>query len=67
MPHSHELLQLSTATENFKGLPGRARLPAGLARRAGVAGSLNEAADSGFRAFHDLQTNGNGNIDHVAV
>jgi hypothetical protein len=32
-----------------------------------VAESLGEAADSGFRAFHDLPGGDNWNIDHVAV
>ena len=32
-----------------------------------VAEALSEAADSGFRAFHDLQTDSNGNLDHVAI
>ena len=32
-----------------------------------MAEVLNEAAEFGFRAFHDLQTDNIGNIDHVAV
>ncbi|HEV2695538.1 MAG TPA: nuclease-related domain-containing protein [Verrucomicrobiae bacterium] len=39
----------------------------GLRGEQAVAESLNEAASSGFRAFHDLQTDQVGNIDHVAV
>jgi hypothetical protein len=39
----------------------------GLRGEQAVAEALNEAADSGFRAFHDLQTDKVGNLDHVAV
>lgn len=39
----------------------------GLRGEQAVAEALNEAADSGFRSFHDLQTDKVGNIDHVAV
>jgi hypothetical protein len=39
----------------------------GLRGEQAVAEALNEAADSGFRAFHDLQTESNGNLDHVAI
>jgi len=39
----------------------------GLRGEQAVAETLNEAADCGFRAFHDLQTEKLGNIDHVAV
>jgi hypothetical protein len=36
-------------------------------RPEAVAESLGEAADSGFRGFHDLPGGDNWNIDHVAV
>jgi hypothetical protein len=39
----------------------------GLRGEQAVAEVLNEAADCGFRAFHDLQTEKLGNIDHVAA
>jgi hypothetical protein len=39
----------------------------GLRGEQAVAEALNEVADCGFRAFHDLQTEKFGNIDHVAV
>ncbi len=39
----------------------------GLRGEQAVAEVLNEAAESGFRAFHDLQTDKVGNLDHVAV
>lgn len=39
----------------------------GLRGEQAVAEALGEAADSGFRAFHDLQTDSNGNLDHVAI
>jgi Nuclease-related domain len=39
----------------------------GLRGEQAVAEALNEVADCGFRAFHDLQTEKLGNIDHVAV
>ena len=39
----------------------------GLRGEQAVAEALSEAADSGFRAFHDLQTESNGNLDHVAI
>jgi hypothetical protein len=32
-----------------------------------VAEVLHELGDSGYRAFHDLETDANGNIDHVIV
>jgi hypothetical protein len=43
------------------------RLKLGLRGEQAVAESLGEAADSGFRAFHDLPGSDNWNIDHVAV
>ena len=43
------------------------RLKLGLRGEQAVAESLGEAADSGFRAFHDLPGGENWNIDHVAV
>ncbi|MGA3143780.1 MAG: nuclease-related domain-containing protein [Verrucomicrobiota bacterium] len=39
----------------------------GLRGEQAVAEVLHEVADSGFRAFHDLETEKLGNIDHVAV
>jgi hypothetical protein len=39
----------------------------GLRGEQAVAEALKEVADCGFRAFHDLQTEKLGNIDHVAV
>jgi hypothetical protein len=39
----------------------------GLRGEQAVAEALNEVADCGFRAFHDLQTEKLGNIDHVVV
>lgn len=39
----------------------------GLRGEQAVAEALNEAAELGFRAFHDLQTGKVWNIDHVAV
>jgi len=42
-------------------------LKLGLSGEQAVAEALNEAAEFGFRAFHDLQTEQVGNIDHAAV
>jgi hypothetical protein len=39
----------------------------GLRGEQAVAEALGEAADSGFRAFHDLPAADNWNIDHVAI
>ena len=39
----------------------------GLRGEQAVAEALSEAAESGFRAFHDLPAGENWNIDHVAV
>ena len=39
----------------------------GLRGEQAVAEALGEAADSGFRAFHDIPGGDNWNIDHVAV
>ena len=39
----------------------------GLRGEQAVAEALNEAADCGFRAFHDLQPEKLGNINHVAA
>jgi hypothetical protein len=39
----------------------------GLRGEQAVAEALSEAADSGFRAFHDVQTENNGNLDHIAI
>jgi hypothetical protein len=39
----------------------------GLRGEQAVAEVLHEVADSGFRAFHDLPSDGDWNIDHVAV
>lgn len=39
----------------------------GLRGEQAVAEALSEVADCGFRAFHDLQTEKLGNIDHVAA
>jgi hypothetical protein len=39
----------------------------GLRGEQAVAEALNDAADCGFRAFHDLQTDKLGNIDHVVA
>jgi hypothetical protein len=39
----------------------------GISGEQAVAESLNEAASSGFRVFHDLEDEKIGNIDHVAV
>lgn len=39
----------------------------GLRGEQAVAEALGEAGDSGFRAFHDLEDEKVGNIDHVAV
>lgn len=39
----------------------------GLRGEQAVAEMLSEAAENGFRAFHDLQTDKVGNLDHVAV
>lgn len=39
----------------------------GLRGEQAVAEVLHELADSGYRAFHDFETDANGNIDHVIV
>ena len=39
----------------------------GISGEQAVAEALSEAADSGFRSFHDLPAEENWNIDHVAV
>ncbi len=39
----------------------------GLRGEQAVAEALHEAADAGYRVFHDLQTEQCGNIDHIVV
>src|SRR5688572_30261353 len=39
----------------------------GMRGEQAVAEALNEVADVGYRAFHDLQSDGTWNIDHVVV
>jgi heme exporter protein D len=51
----------------FRGFKEAQNIRLGLRGEQAVAEALSEAADSGFRAFHDLPGGENWNIDHVAV
>jgi hypothetical protein len=55
------------AIKAFRGVKEAQNIRLGLRGEQAVAESLGEAADSGFRAFHDLPGGENWNIDHVAV
>ena len=55
------------AVKSFRGFKEAQNIRLGLRGEQAVAESLGEAADSGFRAFHDLPGGDNWNIDHVAV
>jgi hypothetical protein len=56
-----------TAKRAFHRYQDAQNIRLGLRGEQAVAEALNEAADSGFRAFHDLQTDKVGNLDHVAA
>jgi Nuclease-related domain len=55
------------ALKAFRGFKEAQNIRLGLSGEQAVAEALNEAAEFGFRAFHDLQTDKVGNIDHVTV
>lgn len=55
------------AIRSFRLYQDTQNLKLGLRGEQAVAEALNEATESGFRAFHDLQTGKVGNLDHVAV
>ncbi|MGB8369145.1 MAG: nuclease-related domain-containing protein [Limisphaerales bacterium] len=61
------ILSAWAAIKAFRGFKEAQNIRLGISGERAVAEALNEAADSGFRAFHDLQTDKVGNIDHVAV
>jgi hypothetical protein len=56
-----------TALKAFRGFKEAHNIRLGISGEQAVAEALSEAADSGFRAFHDLPAEENWNIDHVAV
>jgi hypothetical protein len=55
------------ALKAFRGFKEAHNIRLGLHGEQAVAEALSEAADSGFRSFHDLPAEENWNIDHVAV
>lgn len=55
------------AIKAFRGFKEAQNIRLGISGEQAVAEALNEAADTGFRSFHDLQTDKLGNIDHVAA
>ena len=56
-----------SAVRAFRRYQDAQNMKLGLRGEQAVAEALNEAAENGFRAFHDLQTDKVGNLDHVAV
>lgn len=56
-----------SAVRAFRRYQDAQNMKLGLRGEQAVAEALNEAAENGFRAFHDLQTDRVGNLDHVAV
>jgi len=56
-----------TSLRAFRRFQEAENIRLGISGEQAVAESLNEAADAGFRAFHDLPDEKIGNIDHVAV
>ncbi len=61
------ILSAWAAIRAFRGFKETQSIRLGLRGEQAVAEALSEAADSGFRAFHDLPAEGNWNIDHVAI
>ena len=61
------ILSAWAAIKAFLGFKKAQNIRLGLRGEQAVAEALNEAADSGFRTFHDLPAEENWNIDHVAV
>ena len=55
------------ALKAFRAFKEAHNIRLGLRGEQAVAEVLSEAADSGFRSFHDLPAEENWNIDHVAV
>lgn len=51
----------------FRGLKEARNVRLGLRGEQAVAEALHEAADAGYRIFHDIPAGENWNIDHVAV
>ena len=51
----------------FRNLEEVRNVRLGLRGEQAVAEALHEAADAGYRIFHDLQTDRCGNLDHIAV
>ena len=56
-----------SATKAFRGFNEAQNIRLGVRGEQAVAEALNEVADCGFRAFHDLPGGDDWNIDHVAV
>jgi hypothetical protein len=55
------------AIATYRALLHARNLKLGLRGEQATAEALHEAADAGYRAFHDVQGGENWNIDHVAV
>src|ERR1019366_1592746 len=60
-------LVVSAVLRAFRRVREAENIRLGLRGEQAVAEALGEAADSGFRAFHDLEDAKIGNIDHVAA
>jgi hypothetical protein len=61
------ILSTWAAIKAFLGFKKAQNIRLGLRGEQAVAEALNEAAENGFRAFHDLPAEENWNIDHVAA
>lgn len=55
------------ALRAFRQVQGLRNLRLGLSGEQAVAEALHEAADAGYRIFHDLDTGRIGNLDHIAI
>ena len=55
------------AIGSYRTLQERRKVRLGLQGEQATAEALHEAADAGFRVFHDIQAGDDWNIDHVAV
>jgi len=51
----------------FRGIETLRNIRLGLSGEQAVAEALHEAADAGYRIFHDLDTERIGNLDHIAI
>ncbi len=61
------ILSTWAAIKAFRGFKKAQNIRLGISGEQAVAEALNEAADSGFRSFHDLPAEEHWNIDHVSV